>query len=169
MRERLKHYVADFHDGGGWPTVGRRFMQEAPWTAFIVGTLGFTGGEFGPAAHDMFLTSPLNAPVSTLTSTPEYGPILAAVGLVGSVVYSAGEALTYPARIGGRLRRGELNEIPDMPNIGTLVRRGIRRMRGIQDEEKNGLQISDLAKVLMQQRETVESNIVESKNDPQGK
>lgn len=164
MGEWLRQYKADFHDGGGWRTVRQRFAQEAPYATFVVGGLGFAGGEFGPAAQDMFLTSPLNAPLSTLTSTPEYGPFLAAVGVVGAVVYSAGEALTYPARVGRRLRRGELDEIPTIPNVGTIIREGIRRMRGLPDtvQENNGLQIADVAEALFQQPVIVESSIEET-------
>lgn len=128
----LSRKLEDFRTGGGIKTSVRRFVQTVPFAAVGLGSAAFIAGEMGPAFIDLSTTSQSQGtspqPISLQPLyTPEYGPEWVSRGVGIGIAASAVEAIAYPFVIGAKIREGELDEIPALPNIGHMVVGGLTR------------------------------------------
>ena len=124
MKEVLQEGLENFQEGGGFRTIARRFAQAVPFWVMGPGAVGFIAGEILPGLPDF-----LNAPV-TANALPsiEYGPQWAVTGAEIGLGAAVIDAVARPFFVGAAIRRGELYDIPEMPNIVDYAVRQTRRM-----------------------------------------
>ena len=123
MKEIFQEGMDNFQEGGGFRTIARRFAQAAPLWVIGPGAAGFVAGDILPGLPDF-----LNAPV-TANALPsiEYGPQWAVTGAEIGLGAAVIDAVARPFFVGAAIRRGELDEIPTMPNVGDYASYYIRR------------------------------------------
>lgn len=130
MREAIQEGLKNFREGGGFRTIGRRFVQAAPLWALFPGAAGFVAGEILPGLPDV--VNPANN--TTTLYMNEYGPQWAINGAELGVVVAVIDAVSRPFVIGAQIRRGERYEVPEMLNIfdhiALQTRSMVDRMRG---------------------------------------